>query len=315
MEPAASGPIGLDQLERFLRHPVRAFLRERLDIWLGDRTQDFEDAIPIDLNGLERWQIADRVLKEQLGGADLTDCLDAERARGGLPPGQLADAVLNRIAAPLAGLVAVGQHAMPPLSLDVHVDLTGGRSVVGTVAGVRGDMVHTVTYSKLNPAHRLMAWVRLLVLSATWPERPFSARTVGPLPDARVPPSPLLTSRRSGPTRPAAGRRRSRTSERWWRCSSGECVSRSRSTPTRPPRWAGAVAEGGIPTGRAAAEWVSGSDYSKEDKEPEHLLVLGGALSFGDVLQACRRAPGRRGRVGSDGIDAFRRAARAPHLG
>ncbi len=156
LEHAASGPIELDQLERFLRHPVRAFLRERLDIWVGDRTQDFEDAIPIDLNGLEQWQIAERVLKEQLGGADLTDCLDAERARGALPPGQLADAVLNRIAAPLAGLVAVGRHAVPPLSLDAHVNLTGGRSVVGTVAGVRGDVVHNVTYSKLNSGHRLI---------------------------------------------------------------------------------------------------------------------------------------------------------------
>ncbi len=91
LEPAVSGPIGLDQLERFLRHPVRAFLRERLDIWVGDRTRDFEDAIPIDLNGLERWHIAERVLQERLGGAELDACLDAERARGALPPGQLAD--------------------------------------------------------------------------------------------------------------------------------------------------------------------------------------------------------------------------------
>ena len=138
MEPVASGPIGLDQLERFLRHPVRAFLRERLDIWVGDRTHDFEDAIPIDLDGLEQWHIADRVLQELLGGADLSHCLDAERARGALPPGQLADAVLNRIAAPLADLVAAGQRATPPMSLDAHVDLADGRSVVGTVAGVRG---------------------------------------------------------------------------------------------------------------------------------------------------------------------------------
>ena len=68
LSPAVSNPIGLDQLERFLRHPVRAFLRERLTISLRSRTRDFDDAIPIDLNGLERWEIADRVLQARLAG-------------------------------------------------------------------------------------------------------------------------------------------------------------------------------------------------------------------------------------------------------
>ncbi len=80
-------PIGLDQLERFLRHPVRAFLRERLNVSLRNKTRDFEDAIPIDLDALEQWQIADRVLQAQLAGATQQSCLAAELARGALPPG------------------------------------------------------------------------------------------------------------------------------------------------------------------------------------------------------------------------------------
>ena len=124
LEPVGSGPIGLDQLERFLRHPVRAFLRERLDIWVGRQDTGLRGRHPHRSSGLERWQIADRVLQERLGGADLAACLDAERARGALPPGQLADAELNRITDPLADLVAAGQHPVPPLSLDAHVDLS-----------------------------------------------------------------------------------------------------------------------------------------------------------------------------------------------
>jgi exodeoxyribonuclease V gamma subunit len=304
LEPAASGPIGLDQLERFLRHPVRAFLRERLDIWVGDRTQDFEDAIPIDLNGLEQWQIADRVLQELLGGADLTHCLDAERARGALPPGQLADAVLKRIAAPLADLVAAGQHAMPPLSLDAHVDLAHGRSVVGTVAGVRGDVVHSVTYSKLNSGHRLLAWVRLLVLSATWPERRFSAHTVG-------------RSQRRGatiaiadiaPLGPDASSRKTAAESHLGALV--EVFERGMCEPLplyadTSAAWAGAVADGKDPDRAAAAEWVSGWDFSKEDKEAEHVLVLGGALALGDVLQLAGLPRGDEAAWGPPGSTRF----------
>ena len=46
LDPSVSGPIGLDQLERFLRHPVRAFLRERLDIWLGEQDQGLRGRHP-----------------------------------------------------------------------------------------------------------------------------------------------------------------------------------------------------------------------------------------------------------------------------
>ena len=72
--PHELSPIGLDQLERFLRHPVRAFLRERLNISLRERTRNFEDAIPIKLDALEQWQVAERVLAARLGGASQEAC-------------------------------------------------------------------------------------------------------------------------------------------------------------------------------------------------------------------------------------------------
>ena len=119
---------------RTLPAPPRAGLPARAarHLGCGDRTRDFEDAIPIELDPLEQWQIADRVLQARLGGADL-----------GVVPGRPSGHVARcrraswptpcwtQIAAPSTISCAAGQHAVAPTSLDVHVDLSGGRSLVG----------------------------------------------------------------------------------------------------------------------------------------------------------------------------------------
>jgi len=286
LEGSVPSQLGLDQLERFVRHPVRAFLRERLHVSLRNRTRDFEDAIPIDLDGLGTWQIAERVLQARLVGASLEDCLEAERARGGLPPGQLADPVLDDMVRPLEDLVHAGQCASPPASVDVRVTLADDLDLVGTVAGVRGDVVHHVTYSKLSPATRLMAWVRLLVVSATWPERAFEARSIGRSSQRQCTTSVATL----GPLGADAASRRELAVEHLRVLV--DLFDRGMREPLplycrTTAAWVAAVADGkDADKTRAAAvrAWESSYDFDREDKEPEHVLVLGAAASFDEML-------------------------------
>ncbi|HEY2429999.1 MAG TPA: exodeoxyribonuclease V subunit gamma, partial [Acidimicrobiales bacterium] len=76
------GAVELDDLERFVRHPVGAFLRQRFSISLGDWSTEVEDALPVELDGLERWRVGERILNAHLAGDPLDACFDAERARG-----------------------------------------------------------------------------------------------------------------------------------------------------------------------------------------------------------------------------------------
>jgi exodeoxyribonuclease V gamma subunit len=54
--------------------------------------------------------------------------------------------------------------------------------------------------------------------------------------------------------------------------------------------WAVASAEGKDPARAAAASWVSEFRFDKEDKEAEHVLVLGGGLAF-DAMVECTGVP------------------------
>ncbi len=291
-EPAE---IGIDQLERFLRHPVRAFLRDRLNVSLRDRTRDFEDAIPITVSALGQWKIADRLLMARLAGASPEACRAAEIARGELPPGQLADQVFREITGPLDALVLAGQGVEAPASLDVRVDLSGLPSVVGTVAGVRGNIIHSVTYSKLGPAARLIAWLRLLALSATWPDRPFVSVTIG----RSTRRGHTISRATVGPLGPDSDSRRA-AAEGHLR-TLVDLFQRGMREPLplyckTSAAWSGAVTAGNDPHRAAAGLWDSGHNGHNEDKEAEHVLVLGGELPFDGMVE--RAGPARADEVG-----------------
>src|SRR5207247_3904842 len=62
-----------------------------------------------------------------------------------------------------------------------RVELPDGRTLVGTVPGVQGNLASAVTYSRVSAKHRLTRWVYLLALAAMQPSTAYEAVTVGRL--------------------------------------------------------------------------------------------------------------------------------------
>jgi exodeoxyribonuclease V gamma subunit len=279
--------LALEDIVRFVVHPVRAFLRQRLGISVADYSEELDDAMATELDGLGRWAVGQRLLDALLDGVDPRTASLAEIARGTLPPGALGLPVIKQvfpIAERLAGrAAALAQGAPPPASIDVHVGLSDGRLLTGTVAGVHGDLLLTASYSRLAAKHRLATWVRLLALTAARPDRPLHAASVGrgaqgaPAAIARI--APLAESR--------AGRREAALAEL---DAVVELYDRGMREPLplyclTSAAYAEAAATGRNPTGAARKAWTSEWNFDREDRELEHQLVLGGIVGF-DALPA-----------------------------
>ncbi len=315
--PDPAQPVALDALERFVRHPVRAFLRQRLGVSLWDRTRESEDAIPIDLDGLAKWELGERILTARLAGAPWTDCEAAEVARGGLPPGALAGPLLDElhddieaILQALAGASGDGRAptgAVPPAPVDVAVALEGLSAVSGSVAGLRGDVLEVVTYRRIQPGLRLAAWVRLLALTAADPARPFEAVTVCRSENGSRRP---VTVARLGPLGPDGPTRHSVATAHL-----GALVGLFRRGLREPlplycktsAAYASALRAGADDAlTLAAKEWESPfGPRSHEDRDPEHMLVFSGAPTFAEMLHRTG-APSSEEEAGLGGGERWR---------
>ena len=195
--PAAddgSRDVALADLKAFLVHPVRAFLRQRLDVGVARDHDALDDALPVEVDNLQKWAVGNRVLERALAGADREGVFLAEQLRGDLPPQSLGVRQLHEIAERAQALMNSSREARQAeaRSYDVTVALgaeaittspEGGpatpRRLTGVVPDVRGHRIVRVHYSSLSPRHRLEAWVDLLALSAGLPDQSWRSDVYG----------------------------------------------------------------------------------------------------------------------------------------
>lgn len=181
LTPAPVEDVSLADLKAFFSHPVRAFLRGRLDIAVPREAEEVADAIPVDLDALELWGVGDRILREVMAGQDPVAVMTAEQLRGTLPPGGLGTRALTTVVAESQKLLGrtADLRAGTPRSVDVDVDLGGGRRLTGTVSGIYGSKIVSLGYSRLKARQRLHSWIDLLALSAGHTDDSWTAHAVG----------------------------------------------------------------------------------------------------------------------------------------
>ncbi len=189
-EPFLSGPlaarpsepdVSLADLKAFLAHPVRTFVRARLEVASPLEVDEVADGIPVDLDALERWGVGDRLLREALAGHDVVAVMTAEQLSGTLPPGRLGITSLQAVVVEAQKLLTrtAELRSGTPRSVDVDIDLGSGRRLTGTVSGLHGNRLVSLGYSRLKARQRLLSWVDLLALSAALPDESITSHAVG----------------------------------------------------------------------------------------------------------------------------------------
>ena len=284
--------IELDDLVRFVQHPVRAFLRQRLRISLSQIADEIEDSLPVELDALERWGVGQRLVDACLAGVDGRTAIRAEIARGTLPPGVLGEPVIRDLYPTVEAIVSEARGLLPegaePSPVDVRAPLPDGRVLSGTVAAVPGDVLLQSTYSRVSARHRLVSWARLLAATASHPDLAFSATTIGRASgDARVMVAVIE------PLGADADTRRRVALEHL--TALVDLYDRGMREPLplyclSSHAYAEAVASGRDPVVAARGAWTSEWNFRKEDVALEHQLVLDGVRRFDELLSEPPRA-------------------------
>jgi exodeoxyribonuclease V gamma subunit len=186
-------------------------------------------------------------------------------------------------------IAAEARRVSPPATgplggdpVDVRVALADGRTLTGTVSGVSGDVLITTTFSRVSAKHRIAAWARLLALTASCPDRPFAAATVGRAgggDDVRLAHIPPLADDPVQRRAVALAHLKVLVA----------LYDRGMREPlplfcTTSEAYAAAAREGRDPAEAACGRWESGWNFDREDREPEHQMAFGGVLAFADVL-------------------------------
>lgn len=178
--PPQHGDVNLADLVDFWASPVRGYFRQRLDVGLPRDDEPIKASMPVAPSHLELWGVGQRLLEDMLRGIHPETAKQREWRRGVLPPGRLGWRQLTTILTDVMEIAVevLRLRHLDARSVDIDIDLGGGRRLRGVVPDVYGDRIIAAGYGRLRAKQRMESWVRLLALTVNDIDRSWSAVTV-----------------------------------------------------------------------------------------------------------------------------------------
>lgn len=206
LAPAGDDAIELADLHSFLRDTSGHFARRRLGVRFPSKIESPSVMVPLDISGLDRYDVGSRLLEWLLDGGEFAEWLRLERRLGTLGPGALGDSTLEQVRSAVGSIVdqanraGVGAERRP---IPIEVRAPSGERIVGMVedrlVGDPGPAL--ITYSSERPVHRLRIWLDLVVATLADPSLTWRAVAIAKHPSKPVAVTTELRLRGSDPER------------------------------------------------------------------------------------------------------------------
>jgi exodeoxyribonuclease V gamma subunit len=180
--------VTIAQLADSVTRPARTYLVQRLDVRLPRPVEEIDTDIPLVLDPLDSWQLAQELLDHfRRGNADelLQPWRDAKRRGGSLPPRALADAVIDDVEVGLAQLLDARPNVRSLIRADgtMDVDLEVSAPdldaapvrLAAVIERIADDLLVRVEFSRPKNRHHITAALELAALVVTDPDRDWRA--------------------------------------------------------------------------------------------------------------------------------------------
>ncbi|MEP7122483.1 MAG: exodeoxyribonuclease V subunit gamma [Byssovorax sp.] len=158
--------VTLEELCAFFASPMKAILRNRLGVRLGDEKEAIVDREPMELDKLEEYKIGTDLLRRALAGQDLPEAYTFLRAKGALPLGAMGrvefDGILPRVDALAA---AIRGHATDEKLIALELDVVCGTTrLTGFLRNLYLEARVEYRFASVKPKDELDLWIRHLGL-------------------------------------------------------------------------------------------------------------------------------------------------------
>lgn len=163
LPPVYEQKISLDELQRFYRHPIRAFFQLRLGVSFDGKGIELPDEEPFTLDNLSRYRLNNQLLHTLIEGNDPRKMFQRVSAAGELPFGAFGKILWQKQYEEmtiLAKKVRAERDSDYSLELDIEID---GMRIIGWMHHVQDDGLLRWRPATLSAVDGILLWLEHLV--------------------------------------------------------------------------------------------------------------------------------------------------------